>query len=320
MIDVAHLFNLFAQYGETSRDFLIRVRQRQFAQVIQTNKHAYLKPFQFLVISLVISGVSAFTVAAFVLAGSEREALFHLGFLGCLAIILFIWLENLVLVVAAKLAAFALGISAPLTDLLDGYCYASILFPFFIVTTELVVLRHQQPSLIALVVAGVVQLIFVGLACIAMTSFVNMHPRYTWRVSLGTFLIMVVSSYMVLTAIDQIESPDSYIVHPLSSATHRLESSFLAPSDFSVSECRGVTLNGDVQVNEHHDEITVWFEWGQTPALGNITVTQRFTANANYHQQLAGLKENTKYFFQSVGSSKNGSFRGRLFSFTTARC
>ncbi|MDP9361310.1 MAG: hypothetical protein M3P29_07665, partial [Acidobacteriota bacterium] len=122
-----------------------------------------MKPFQFLVISLVISAVSAFTVGAFVLAGSEREVLFHLGVLGCLAIVVGIWVENLLVIVAAKLAAFALGISAPLSDLLDGYCYASILFPLFIVATEAALLGHEQPSLIELAVAGVVQLIFLGL-------------------------------------------------------------------------------------------------------------------------------------------------------------
>lgn len=321
MFDVADLINLVARYGETSRDLLVRVRPRKFAQIIRTSKHSYLTPFQFLVVSLVISGVSAFTVAAFVLAGSARETLFHIGILGCLAIIAGIWLENLVVIGAAKLAAFALGISAPLSDLLDGYCYASVLFPLFIISMEGAVLGPDQPSLAAIVIAGLVQLVFLGLACVAMTSFVSMHPRYFWRASLGTFLIFIVASYVALATIDQFGRPGHYEVHPLSAAKQRLENSFLAPTHSPPEgECDGATLNGDVQVNDNHDEITVWFEWGQTAALGNITVTQRFTANARYSQQLEGLKENTTYYFRTVGSSKNGSFKGRVFSFTTPHC
>jgi hypothetical protein len=319
MVDVAHLFNLFAQYAETSRDFLIRVGPRRFAQEVRTSKHAYLKPFQFVVISLVISAVSAFTVAAFMLVGSARETLFHIGVLGCLVITVGIWLENLFLIAAAKLATFVLGISAPISDLLDGYCYASVLFPLFIIATEAALLGRGKAASVEVAIVSVVQLVFLGLACVAMTSFVSMHPRYSWRTSFGTFAIVMILSFAILAITDQLETPDFYEVHPLSAAERVLEHSFLAPH-FSLPTCDSVTLIGDNQVNDAHDEVTVWFEWGETPALGNITVTQRFTTSTTYYQLVRGLKANTTYYYRSVGSSKNGSSKGQIISFTTSKC
>jgi hypothetical protein len=317
MIDVAHLFDRFAQYGETSRDFLIRVRPPQFARTIRTNSaNTYLKPFPFLVVSLVISGVFAFTVAAFILVGTERKMLFHLGILGCIAIIVAIWLVNLVLIAAAKVAAFALGVSASFSDLLDGYCYASVLFPLVIVATEVAALGQAQPSVSSLLVLFVIQLLFLALACVAMTSFVPMHPRYFWRISLGTFLIMVAGSYVAFDIIDDFDRPEGYVVQ---SPRARLEDSFLAPNDFYDQHCSSVTLIGK-HMETDGAEWTVWFEWGETRALGNITVTQRFSRNSSYEQLIAGLKENKTYYYRAVGSSKNGSFKGRVFSFTTARC
>ena len=109
----------------------------------------------------------------------------------------------------------------------------------------------------------------------------------------------------------------AYVLRPPSPAD-RLDSNNTAPHHFSVLRCKSATLNGSVQTQG--DETFAWFEWGETPDLGNSTIKQRFTDDTNYYQDLVGLEENTTYYYRAMVSNINGTAEGRVISFTTARC
>jgi hypothetical protein len=102
------------------------------------------------------------------------------------------------------------------------------------------------------------------------------------------------------------------------SDTTPLDRGNIAPYHFFSPRCKSATINGDVQT--YGAETFAWFEWGDTPDLGNVTIKQRFTADTHYHQELVDLKENTTYFYRAMASNINGTAKGRVKSFTTARC
>ena len=82
--------------------------------------------------------------------------------------------------------------------------------------------------------------------------------------------------------------------------------------------CNGRIITGEVQPN--CVETFAWFEWGETPELGNVTIKQRFIDDAHYEQLLTDLKENTTYFYRVVASNINGTTKSNVNSFTTSRC
>jgi Protein of unknown function (DUF2628) len=85
-----------------------------------------------------------------------------------------------------------------------------------------------------------------------------------------------------------------------------------------VEGCKRATISGSITTDE---EVFAWFEWGETPNLGNISIKQRFAEDTEYYQDLTELKENTTYFYKVAGIGSSGViFEGRVNSFTTARC
>ena len=82
----------------------------------------------------------------------------------------------------------------------------------------------------------------------------------------------------------------------------------------TVAGCKSAKMFGGVTTDE---EVLVWFEWGETPNLGNATIKQRFDSSTEFYQDLVNLKENTTYFYTVVGESSAGKSGGRVRSFTT---
>jgi hypothetical protein len=86
----------------------------------------------------------------------------------------------------------------------------------------------------------------------------------------------------------------------------------------TVVGCKNAKIFGYVMPN---CEVTLaWFEWGETPNLGNVTIKQRFTDNTEDYQNLVDLKENTTYFYRAVASDSKATAWGTVKSFTTSRC
>jgi len=90
------------------------------------------------------------------------------------------------------------------------------------------------------------------------------------------------------------------------------------PRNYSISTCKSATLYGHIEPNGA--ETFVWFEWGEKPDLGKVTIKQQFTDATDYYQVLVDLKENITYFYRSMASNSNGTSVGRVLSFTTAQC
>jgi|GEM_PF-7013836 len=98
----------------------------------------------------------------------------------------------------------------------------------------------------------------------------------------------------------------------------RLGNANVEQRHYSIPTCESVTLNGHVEPNGA--ETFVWFEWGETPDLGKVTIKQQFTDATDYYQVLIDLKENTTYFYRAMASNSNGTSVSRVLSFTTAQC
>jgi len=78
-----------------------------------------------------------------------------------------------------------------------------------------------------------------------------------------------------------------------------------------------VTLNG--YVNPYNtSNVTRWFEYGTSQALGNRTNTINHGATAaNINDTISGLLNNTTYYFRAVAQNPQGTSYGSILSFTT---
>lgn len=62
----------------------------------------------------------------------------------------------------------------------------------------------------------------------------------------------------------------------------------------------------------------LWFEWGRTPSLGNVTPRQNAGASAqDFEWPVSGLFDNTTYYFQAMGKNQAGTRAGSMLSFRT---
>lgn len=85
-----------------------------------------------------------------------------------------------------------------------------------------------------------------------------------------------------------------------------------------IPTCTTALLEGDVEMSA--DEAIAWFEWGPTPALGNVTERQTVTDGATFYQHLAGLTESTRYYYRVMAEDVDGRAAGKVLMFETARC
>lgn len=62
-----------------------------------------------------------------------------------------------------------------------------------------------------------------------------------------------------------------------------------------------------------------WFEWGQTPSLGNQTIRKSIgsSMSINFSDSLFGLSPNTVYYYRAVIQNQRGTDSGDVFSFKT---
>lgn len=93
-----------------------------------------------------------------------------------------------------------------------------------------------------------------------------------------------------------------------------------ARTDAASSVTRtGADLNGHVDPNG--SDTLFWFEYGQTPDLGNITSFQSAGAgdvSQALSASLSGLKALTKYYFRVNAQNQYGTVNGTILSFTTS--
>ena len=97
-----------------------------------------------------------------------------------------------------------------------------------------------------------------------------------------------------------------------------------------ASLCAQIGVEGE----NYRDEFELWFEWGETPSLGNKTDPPSFFIflkpgdpgySYSYHRTpkiiedpLSGLSPNTTYYFRVVAKNNIGTTYGEIKSFTTA--
>jgi hypothetical protein len=82
----------------------------------------------------------------------------------------------------------------------------------------------------------------------------------------------------------------------------------------NTAQMNGLVLTGNT------NKADSWFEWGTTPALGNITPTTPVGgAPAIRHTNtITGLDSGTKYYFRSVAQNSYGRSEGVIMSLVTS--
>jgi phosphodiesterase/alkaline phosphatase D-like protein len=90
------------------------------------------------------------------------------------------------------------------------------------------------------------------------------------------------------------------------------------------AEVAGLTATLYGRVSPNGELTSAWFEWGQDPALGQFDATapqaiSGDTTTSQQSAQLAGLAQETTYYFRQVASNAGGTAYGQILSFTTPR-
>ena len=82
---------------------------------------------------------------------------------------------------------------------------------------------------------------------------------------------------------------------------------------------RSVKLNSFI-INSINNPFTTWFEWGTTPALGNISPMTALGAlpSAKHINTITELAPGTTYYFRAVAQNPFSRINGATFSFTTS--
>jgi len=82
--------------------------------------------------------------------------------------------------------------------------------------------------------------------------------------------------------------------------------------------CGSARLFAHIETNDV--KTSVWFEWGDTPDLGSLTMKQSFAENNYYYQDLINLEKDTKYFYRAMASNMIDKSVGRVEWFVPNRC
>ncbi|MFA5997160.1 MAG: hypothetical protein WC791_01580 [Candidatus Paceibacterota bacterium] len=83
--------------------------------------------------------------------------------------------------------------------------------------------------------------------------------------------------------------------------------------------CNSAVLAGQI-TSTSGVATNAWFSWGTTPSVGTITASQVFYTPQYYTQAIAGLSQNTTYYYQPFVSNEGGTSPGNTLSFTTPSC
>jgi hypothetical protein len=88
--------------------------------------------------------------------------------------------------------------------------------------------------------------------------------------------------------------------------------------DSKTMHCDNAVING--QVNARGNDTLMWFEWGETPALGQRTPTRRYLDDGDAWEPLVNLRANTKYYYRIAVKSSYGVSHGKTNTLTTPDC
>lgn len=88
--------------------------------------------------------------------------------------------------------------------------------------------------------------------------------------------------------------------------------------DAKVFHCDNAVINGTVQARD--GDAMVWFEWGDSPALGQTTPPRHYLDDGPAFEPLVNLCENTKYYYRIAVKSTYGVSHGKIVTFMTPPC
>lgn len=172
----ADVVGFLARYAATALDFLVLERPRAFAEKFDSDDQRYLEPLSFLIVSIVLSTIVAFAGALIILEGDDRASVDRIGFAGTGLFVFGIWLCNTFPIAIAKFVGFLLDVPVALRTLFYAYCYASALFPLFLVS-RLFMFGPSEPSAGSLGIGIATEFIFVTVYIVAMGRFARMASR-----------------------------------------------------------------------------------------------------------------------------------------------
>lgn len=300
------VLNAVPKYLLTLWEYIIK-RPRRFFLQYEQEPERYLDPWLFLILNALAAAGLALLVTS---SGTSAQQWDWNAFW---TIVPAGFMSHFLVVACGGLAALLTRQSVTPRAMLTAFSYAStwvlLYVPAFAWTGESYIKGHPSWPLPALLLCSI-EIVHIGYLVVSfarLNYIEGRHAVYFMATTIALTLAISAATMLGLAKLTDQDRAGSLAQPPQTAIDH-----------YFVPLCNHATLNARVETQE--SDTLAWFEWGKTPNLGTTTVKRRFTSDADMHQPLGNLREQTTYFYRVVMSNKHGTRRGLLLSFTTARC
>jgi hypothetical protein len=193
-----------------------------------------------------------------------------------------------------------------------AYAYSSAWVLFYlpaVASLDVHMSKSQYLGLLGL--ATVLQLCRIAYLIASFVRFNYLGGRQAVYFASLTATFAIISSVGVLLAFTRVSTVASNS-SPEAPAIQR------SIDHYPVPLCREAVVHGFLETEAEHT--SVWFEWGETPDLGNATPVVSLTAPGPFNATLSRLHERRTYFYRTVMLNRFGKRYGKLISFNTPSC
>jgi hypothetical protein len=196
--------------------------------------------------------------------------------------------------------------------LLTAYAYASAwrlaTMPSLVYILAGLDRRASSPSLFFIASATLLAYYLYLILGIAAHNFIEGRARW----SFGVLTVFLFALFQILIVVVVIVPADArkFLVDATESR--------LYGSVEEVMHCDNAVITGHVMARR--GDALVWFEWGDTPALGQRTPPRRYLADGPAFEPLVNLRAQTKYYFRIAVQGTHGMSYGKTDVFVTPDC
>lgn len=299
-------FAAIPRYLRTLRSYIFMGPRRFFLQS-EVAPDQFMSPWTFFLTNVSLSAALA---AGLVLVLDVNEpawdwALYKILFVVSLS-------QDVMLLPCAFIAAWFAVQRISADTLLTPYAYASA---WRVATMPALIyvfatLDRQASSRLLLYVALAMLLTYYLYLILGIAAHNFIEGRARW--SFGILTVFFFGWFQVLVSffIFVPEDARSYLTQSIENR--------ITGRDSKVSHCDNAVINGNVKARG--GDALVWFEWGDTPALGQRTPPRRYLDDGEAYEPLVNLRPNTKYYYRIALKSAHGVSHGRLVPFVTPSC
>ena len=280
---------------------------RRFFLKSELASDVFMAPWRFFLINVSIGAALA---AALVLLLDVKAAKWDWDLYKDLFV--FALIQDLLLLPCGLIAAWLAVQRVSVEPLLIAYANASawrlVTMPAFIYIAAAIGHRHSSETLGLLALAVLVAYDVYLILGMAAHNFIEGRAR--WSFVILTTLFLALSQGAIAVAFLVPEGARNFMLAAMDER--------ITGKDRQVWHCDNAVIEGNVEARGN--DTLVYFEWGDTPAMGHTTRPRRYLDDGPAFEPLVNLHENTRYYYRIAVKSTYGVSHGKVETFVTSAC